>query len=66
MDLGKIIVVASNGINFQKNMYLLVNKGNSYMISKSVKKSWTKVSDLALDNKDYNCTNNSIGEGISR
>jgi transposase len=39
-DLGKIIVVADNGIYAQENMYLLVNNKNGYIISKSVKKHW--------------------------
>jgi len=39
-NLGKIIVVADNGMYAQENMYLLVNKGNGYIISKSAKKHW--------------------------
>ena len=38
---GKVIVVADNGMNAQENMYLLVAKGNGYIISRSAKKSWT-------------------------
>ncbi|MDR2971355.1 MAG: IS1634 family transposase [Bacteroidales bacterium] len=40
-DLGKVVVVADNGMNAQENMYLLVTNGNGYIISKSAKKSWT-------------------------
>ena len=34
MDLGKIVVVADNGMNTQENKYLLVNKGNGYIVSR--------------------------------
>ena len=43
MDLGKIIVVADNSMNTQENKYLIVDEGNGYIVSKSVKKSWTKM-----------------------
>lgn len=62
MDLGKIVVVADNGMNTQENKYLIVDKGNGYIVSKSVKKSWTKVRDWALDDKDYTCITNSSSE----
>ena len=39
-DLGRVIVVADNGVYAQENMYLLVSKGNGYIISKSAKKHW--------------------------
>lgn len=39
-DLGRIIVVADNGTYAQENMYLLVKKGNGYIVSKSAKKHW--------------------------
>ena len=38
MDLEKIVVVANNGMNTQENKYLIVSKGNGYIVSKSVKK----------------------------
>lgn len=53
MDLGKIVVVADNGMNTQENKYLITEQGNGYIVSKSVKKSWTKLRDWALDNKEY-------------
>lgn len=53
LDLGKIIVVADNGMNTQENKYLITDKGNGYIVSKSVKKSWTKIGSWALENKDY-------------
>ena len=64
MDLGKIVVVADNGMNTQENKYLLVNKGNGYIVSKSVKKSWTTIGTWALDNKDYIEIKNSLGEVV--
>ena len=38
MDLEKIVVVVNNGMNTQENKYLIVGKGNGYIVSKSVKK----------------------------
>ena len=32
MDLGKIVVVADNGMNTQENKYLIVEKGNGYIV----------------------------------
>ena len=64
MDLGKIVVVADNGMNTQENKYLLVNKGNGYIVSKSVKKSWTTIGPWALDNKDYIEIKNTLGEVV--
>ena len=64
MDLGKIVVVADNGMNTQENKYLLVNKGNGYIVSKSVKKSWTTIGPWALDNKDYTEIKNALGEVV--
>ena len=53
MDLERIVVVADNGMNTQENKYLITDKGNGYIVSKSVKKSWTKLGDWALDSNDY-------------
>ena len=64
MDLGKIIVVADNGMNTQENKYLIVNKGNGYIVSKSVKKSWTKIGPWALDENDYAEIKNSSDEVV--
>ena len=60
----KIVVVADNGMNTQENKYLLVNKGNGYIVSKSVKKSWTTIGPWALDNKDYIEIKNTLGEVV--
>ena len=54
-ELGRIVAVADNGMNAQENMYLLVTKGNGYIISKSVKKSWSKMSNWATDENGYTC-----------
>lgn len=64
MDLGKIIVVADNGMNTQENKYLIVDKENGYIVSKSVKKSWTKIGPWALDENDYTEIRNSTGEVV--
>lgn len=63
-DLGRIVAVADNGMNAQANMYLLVEKGNGYIISKSVKKSWTKMSEWALDDNEYTKITNTQGEVV--
>ena len=62
MDLGKIVIVADNGMNTQENKYLIVDKKNGYIVSKSVKRSWTKISTWALDDNDYTKIKNSTGE----
>ena len=64
IDLGKIIVVADNGMNTQENKYLIVDKENGYIVSKSVKKSWTKIGPWALDENDYTEIRNSTGEVV--
>lgn len=64
MDLGRIVVVADNGMNTQENKYLIVEKGNGYIVSKSVKKSWKKMGPWALDNTDYTEIKNSFGEVV--
>ena len=53
-DFGRVIVVADNGNNAQENMYLLLEQGNGYIISKSVKQSWSKISEWAKDEDGYN------------
>ncbi len=49
---GRVIVVADNGINTQGNFYLLTEEGNGYIVSNSVKRSWTKLREWALT-EDY-------------
>lgn len=62
MDLGRIVVVADNGMNTQENKYLIASKDNGYIVSKSVKKSWTKLREWALNNEDYHLITNDKGE----
>ena len=64
MDLGRIVVVADNGMNTQENKYLITEKNNGYIVSKSVKKSWTKIGPWALEDKDYSEIRNSFGEVV--
>ena len=64
MNLGRIVVVADNGMNTQENKYLIVDKGNGYIVSKSVKRSWTKVGPWALDDNDYTEIKNSTGDVV--
>ena len=64
MDLGRIVVVADNGMNTQENKYLITEKGNGYIVSKSVKKSWTKIGPFALEDKDYTEIKNKSGEVV--
>lgn len=62
MELGRIVVVADNGMNTQENKYLITDKSNGYIVSKSVKKSWTKIRDWSLNESEYNYIKNSKGE----
>ena len=64
MNLGKIVVVADNGMNTQENKYLIVEKGNGYIVSKSVKKSWKSQRDWALEEKDYTCIRNASNQVV--
>ena len=64
MNLGKIITVADNGMNTQENKYLIVEKGNGYIVSKSVKKSWKSQRDWALEDKDYTYIKNNSDEVV--
>ena len=64
MNLGKIITVADNGMNTQENKYLIVEKGNGYIVSKSVKKSWKSQRDWALEDKDYTYIKNDSDEVV--
>lgn len=62
MELGRIVVVADNGMNTQENKYLIVNKKNGYIVSKSVKKSWKKMRTWALDDNGYTEIKNAFGD----
>lgn len=62
MNLGRIVIVADNGMNTQENKYLITDKENGYIVSKSVKKSWSKLRDWALDDSGYTNQKNNIGD----
>lgn len=64
MDLGKIVVVADNGMNTQENKYLIVDKGNGYIVSKSVKRSWKSQRDWALEEKNYTYIRNASNQVV--
>ena len=62
MNLGRIVVVADNGMNTQENKYLITEKENGYIVSKSVKKSWSKLRGWSLDESGYKLIKNGNGE----
>ena len=64
MDLGRIVIVADNGMNTQENKYLIVDKENGYIVAKSVKKSWKSQRDFALDDEGYTYIRNNSGEVV--
>ena len=64
MDLGRIVVVADNGMNTQENKYLIANNNNGYIVSKSVKKSWNKLRQWALNNNEYVAIKNKSNEVV--
>jgi len=49
----RIIVVADNGMYAQENFYLLLKAGNGFIVSKSIKRSWSSMRDYALDKESY-------------
>lgn len=63
-DSGKVIIVADNGIYAQENFYLTLTGGNGYIVSKSIKKSWSRMRDIALDEAGYNLITNNMGEVV--
>ena len=60
----KTVIVADNGMYSQYNFYKLLSNGNGYIISKSVKKSWNKIRDFALDETGYETVTNVSGEVV--
>ena len=64
MDLGHIVVVADNGMNTQENKYLIVEKGNGYIVSKSVKRSWKSQREWALEESNYKIITNKNNEVV--
>lgn len=61
-EFGKIVLVSDNGMNTQGNKYLLVDKGNGYIVSKSIKKSWKSMKDFALNDEGYTYIRNQSNE----
>lgn len=58
----RIIVVSDNGMYAQENFYLLLKDGNGFIISKSIKRSWTKMRDYALNENGYTYLRNNNNE----
>ena len=63
-ELGKVIVVADNGMYAQENFYLLLSAGNGYILSKSLKRGWKSNRDIALDDNGYTVQKNKYGEVV--
>ena len=57
-DLGRVVVVADNGMNSQENIYLLKANGNGYIVSKSVKKSWSSYKEWIQNENEYKTMKN--------
>lgn len=53
LDLNRFILIADRGMYSGTNMRHVVNKGNGYIVSKSLKKSTKKEREWVLDQKDY-------------
>ena len=64
LNLGRVVAVADNGMNTQENKYLLTEQGNGYIVSKSVKRSWTSQRKWALEEDGYTCITNGLGEVV--
>lgn len=62
LNLGKVVIVADNGMNSQGNKYLITEQSNGYIVSKSVKKSWTKIKDWVTDESEYITSENASNE----
>ena len=52
-DLGRIVVVADNGMNTQENLYLLTEKNNGYIVAKSAKRCWKSYQGWIQNTSDY-------------
>jgi len=59
---GKIVVVADNGMNNSENRIRLVQQGNGYVVSTSLKKTWGKNQSWVQDESGYTCLTNAAGE----
>ena len=64
LNLGRVVAVADNGMNTQENKYLLTEQENGYIVSKSVKRSWTSQRKWALEEDGYTCITNGLGEVV--
>lgn len=53
MNLGRVVVVADNGMHNQYNIKALIDNGDGYIISKSLRKSWKSMREFVLDENDY-------------
>ena len=53
MNLGRVVVVADNGMHNQYNLKALVDNGDGYIISKSLRKSWKSMREFVLDEDNY-------------
>ena len=61
-NLGRIVVVCDKGMQTQGNIYLLTEKGNGYIISKSIKSSWKICKDWVENKEDYKLITDKKGE----
>lgn len=61
---GKVVAVADNGMNTQENKCLLLDQGNGYIVSKSVKQCWKSYKEWIQDETDYQIITNSLGEAV--
>lgn len=53
MNLGRVVVVADNGMHNQYNLKALIDNGDGYIISKSLRKSWKSMRDFVLEKDGY-------------
>ena len=53
MNLGRVVVIADNGMHNQYNLKALVDNGDGYIISKSLRKSWRSMREFVLDEDGY-------------
>jgi transposase len=53
MDFGRVVVVADGGLNSDKNIGHVLDTGNGYIVSRSVKKSRGNVKQWMLDDTGY-------------
>ena len=61
-EMGRVIVVADNGMMAQGNLYLLLSRDNGYIFSESLKRSWNTKNKYWEESVDEEPTGTSIGE----